>query len=278
MSTNQILVTAATGNVGAPLVKALQRKDMPFEAATRDAEKAREQLGDSVNTVYLDYEEPSSFSDAVQGNDLLFLCGPAATPNAEELVMPMVEEAIKHDIKHIVLVAVYPDVQKAIKESSINYTFLNANFFMQNFEMYQKEDIRDKNQIFLPCGEGKAAFIHAKDIGEVAAEIIAEPEKYQQKSVEITGPESIDLFEAADAFSEVLGNEIEYKNPVDDTYRQEMEDRGYSDEYIDAMISVFGKIKDDDYAAETSPAVEQILGRKPLTLKQYVEEEKELFQ
>ncbi len=277
MSTNQILVTAATGNVGAPLVQALQRKDMPFEAATRDAEQARGKLGDSVSTVYLDYEEPSSFSDAVQGNDLLFFCGPSATPNAAELMKPMVEEAAKHDIKHIVFIASYPDVGDTIKQSGIDYTFINANFFMQNFELYQIEDIRDKKQIFLPCGEGKAAFIHAKDIGEVAAEILAEPEKYQQESVDITGPESIDLFEAAAAFSEVLGTEIEYKNPDADTYRTEMEDRGYSDEYIEAMISVFGKIK-GDYATETSPAVEQILDRKPLTLTQYAVEEKDLFQ
>jgi uncharacterized protein YbjT (DUF2867 family) len=278
MSTDQILVTAATGNVGAPLVKALQRKNLPFVAATRDAERARNKLGESLNTVHFDYEEPSGFGDALSGNELLFLCGPSATPNAAELMMPMVDEAVKHKVKHIVFVASYPTIGHAIKESGIDYTFLNANFFMQNFELYQTEEIRDRNRIFLPCGEGKAAFIHTRDIGEVAAEILADPDSYRQKTVELTGPKSINLYEAADAFSEILGRDIEYENPDGETYRSDRKQRGYSDAYIDAMISVFGKIKDDDYATEISPAVEGILGCKPLPLSAYIDEEKALFQ
>jgi uncharacterized protein YbjT (DUF2867 family) len=168
-------------------------------------------------------------------------------------------------------------VGEAIKESGIDYTFINANFFMQNFELYQTEDIRERNQIFLPCGEGEASFIHCRDIGEVAAEILAEPADYQQETVGITGPASIDLYEAATVFTDVLGTDIEYKNPDDETYRKDRKERGYADEYIEAMISVFGKIK-TDYATETSPAVEQILGREPLPLKTYAEEEKALFQ
>src|SRR5699024_10169501 len=100
---------------------------------TRDAEKAQQQLGKPLDTVYLDYEEPSGFSEAVEGNDLLFLCGPSATPNASELIMPMVDEAVNHNIKHIVFVASHPTVKEAIQESGIDHTFLDANFFMQNF-------------------------------------------------------------------------------------------------------------------------------------------------
>lgn len=277
MSTDQILVTAATGNVGAPLVKALQQKNTPFQAATRDAEKAREQLGKPLDTVYFDYEDPSGFSEAVKGNDLLFLCGPSATPNAADLIMPMVDEAVNHNIKHIVFIASHPSVKEAIQESGIGHTFLNANFFMQNFELYQTEDIRDKRQIFLPSGDGKAAFVHTRDIAKVAAEILADPGEYQRETIEITGPKAIDLFEAASIFSKALDTDIEYKKPDDDEYRNEMEERGYSDEYIDAMIAVFGKIK-GDYATETSPAVEQILDRKPLPLHVYAEEEKAMFQ
>ncbi|HYW35720.1 MAG TPA: NmrA family NAD(P)-binding protein [Balneolaceae bacterium] len=275
---DQILVTAATGNVGAPLVKALQRRDMPFEAATRDAENARRQLGEPLNTVYLDYEDASSFDPALEGNDLLFLCGPSGTPNAPDLMMPIVDEAQKHDIKHIVFIASHPSVAKSIKESGINYTFIKANFFMQNFEMYQKKDIRDRDQIFLPCGEGKAAFVHTRDIGETAAAIFSNPADFEGETVKITGPKSMDHFEAASVFTDVLGRDIEYKNPDDETYRRDRKKRGYDDTYINAMIKVFGKIKDEDYATETSPAVEEILGRKPLPLSDYVEENETVFQ
>ncbi|MDZ7777533.1 MAG: NmrA family NAD(P)-binding protein [Bacteroidales bacterium] len=59
----------------------------------------------------------------------------------------------------------------AIKKSGMAFTFIKANFFMQNFGIYQVEDIKNRNQIFLPTGEGRAPFIHTQDIGEVAAAI-----------------------------------------------------------------------------------------------------------
>ena len=55
-----------------------------------------------------------------------------------------------------------------------------------------------------------------------------------------------------------------------------MERRGYSDTYIDAMIAVFGTIRDGS-RSETSPMVEQVLGRQPLSLRDYAEEHKEFF-
>ncbi|MFH5831741.1 NmrA family NAD(P)-binding protein [Halalkalibaculum sp. DA3122] len=274
---SQILVTAATGNVGTPLVHALKQKDLNFTAGTRDAEGAQDQLGESVDTVFLDYEEPDSFGPALEGHQQLFLCGPSATPNAAELIMPMVEEAQKQDIEHIVFIASHPSVANAIEESGIDYTFINANFFMENFEMYQTKDIRERQQLFLPCGEGTVSFIHCRDIGEAAAELLANPSDYKQQTISLTGPEAVDLFEAADIFSEVLGTNITYKNPDDETYRSEMERRDYSDTYIDAMIAVFGKIKDGS-RSDVSPMVEQILDRPPLSLKDYLEENEEQFQ
>ncbi len=276
MKDSKILITAATGNVGTPLVKALQKKQIPFTAATRHEEGAKTKLGSPLDTVYLDFEEPSSFVPALKGKEILFLCGPSGTPGADKLLLPLVEEAEKQGIQHVVFIASYPNVMEAIEETGMNYTFLKANFFMQNFEMYQTEDIRDKNQIFLPVGEGEAPFIHARDIGEVAAEVIENPGKYKNEKLYITGPESMDHFRAAEIFSEVLGREITFENPSDETYRKVMEERGMQQKHIDAMIAVFGKIRSGK-VAQKSDTVEKILGRPPLSLTQYVEEKKDHF-
>ena len=276
MKESKILITAATGNVGTPLVKKLQEKEILFTAATRNSVSAREKLGTPLETVYMDYKDVASFVPAMKGKDIVFLCGPSATPGAEKLLMPVIEEAQRQQVKHIVFIASYPSVMEAIEKTGIDYTFIKANFFMQNFEIYQTEDIRDKDQIFLPVGEGKAPFIHTRDIGEVAAEIIEQPDQYKNKTVQLTGPETLDHFEAAKIFSEVLGRQIEYKNPDDENYRKVMEERGFSKTYIDAMIAVFGKIKHRKIMQPTDE-VEQILERKPISLKQYVEEKKAHF-
>jgi len=274
---NKTLITAATGNVGAPLVKALQRKGIPFTAATRNADKAEAKLGDELSTVYFDFSDPGSFRSALDGVETLFLCGPSATPGAQDMLLPLIDEAERQSVKHIVFIASYPKVMEAIQNAGIAYTFLKANFFMQNFEIYQVEDIKNQSQIFMPAGEGKAPFIHTRDIGEVAAEVLANLNKYTGETLYLTGPELLDHYEVAQVFSEVLGRKITYQNPDNETYRSEMKKRGFSEAYINAMIAVFGKIKKGQ-VAKTSPAVEQLLGRKPLTLKSYVQENRDLFQ
>ncbi|MFW6222695.1 MAG: hypothetical protein ACOC3T_03690, partial [Bacteroidota bacterium] len=103
------------------------------------------------------------------------------------------------------------------------------------------------------------------------------PLKFTKETLYLTGPEAMDLHQAAAIFSAVLGREITYKEPDDETYRKEMEKRGFSTEYIDAMIAVFGKIRKGE-VAQTSGSIEQLLGRKPTLLKKYVERNKHIFQ
>lgn len=276
MNTSPLFITAATGNVGTPLVKALQRKSIDFVAGTRDAGNARKKLGNELPTVYFDYDDPASFGPALKGKEVMFLCGPSATPHAVDLIMPLIDEAKNQGIRHIVFIASYPDVMEKIKASGFDYTFVKANFFMQNFEIYQTEDIRERKEIFLPCGDGKAPFIHTRDIGEVCAEVLAQPETYRGETLYITGPQAMDHFEAAEVFSDVLATPITYRNPDDDTFRREMKQRGFSNTYIEAMIAVFGKIK-KGLVSQTSQVVKQMLNRKPLSLKDYVQERREIF-
>jgi len=276
MMKSKILVTASTGNIGLPLSKALHDKGIPFTAATRDAEKAFEKFGFETETTPLDFKDPSGFPEALKGVETLFLCGPSATPGAEKLLVPLVEEAIDTGVKKIIFIASYPNIMSMIENSGRAYTFLKGNFFMQNFEMYQTKDIRDQHQLFLPTGKGKAPFVDTHDIGRVAAEVIENPSKFNKETIYLTGPESMDLHQAAGIFSEVLGKDIAYKEPDDETYRKEMEKRGFSKEYIDAMIAVFGKIKKGQ-VDKTSDNIEKILGRKPTSLKNYIELNKSVF-
>lgn len=276
MASSTILVTASTGNIGLPLSKSLHQKGITFTAATRNAEKAQEAFGFETETVPLDFRDPAGFGPAMDGMEVLFLCGPSATPGADKLLLPLVEEAARQGVQHVVFIASYPNVMEAIEKSGMDYTFLRGNFFMQNFEMYQTEDIRDRNQIFMPAGKGKAPFVHTRDIGEIAAEALGNPRQYAGQTIYITGPEAMDHYQAAEVFSHVLGREITYREPGDDDYRRVMKERGFSDEYIEAMIAVFGKIRKGQ-VAQTSDSVQHVLGRPPITLEEYVEEYRDVF-
>ncbi len=276
MNRSKILITASTGNIGLPLSKALHEKGIPFTAATRNAEKAFEKFGFKTDTAYLDFKDPEGFPEALKDVETLFLCGPSATPGAEKLLVPLVEQSLDAGVQKFVFISSYPNIMNMIENSGRDYTFLRGNFFMQNFEMYQKEDIREKQQLFLPTGKGKASYVDTHDIGRVAAEVIEQPTSFSKETLYLTGPEAMDLHQAADIFSDVLGKEITFKEPDDETYRKEMEQRGFSKDYIDAMIAVFGKIKKGQ-VAQTSDSIEQILGKKPTPLKDYMVRNKSVF-
>jgi len=272
----KILITASTGNVGTYVSESLYRQNIPFIASTRNSNKAEKKLGFKLETRFLDFKNQKSFAQALQDIEILFLCGPSATPGAEELLMPLVEEAEKQKVKHVVFVASYPKVMEKIENSQMKYTFLKANFFMQNFEIYQTEDIRDRDQILMPVGEGKAPFIHTRDIGEVAARIISDPGNYEGETLFLTGKESLDHFKVAQIFSEVLGKEVTFLNPDEKTYRIIMRERGFSKPWIDAMIAVFGKIKSGKVNHITD-TVQKVLGRAPISLSEYAIEKKKHF-
>ncbi|HKK68143.1 MAG TPA: NmrA family NAD(P)-binding protein [Bacteroidales bacterium] len=276
MNRSKLLITASTGNIGLPLSKALHEKGIPFTSATRNPDKAFEKFGFETETVPLDYTKPSGFPEALKGVETMFLCGPSATPGADKMLLKLVEQAIDSGVKYFIFIASYPNVMDRIEKSGKDYTFLRGNFFMQNFEMYQTKDIREHNRLFLPTGKGKAPYVDTIDIGQVAAEVIDNPAEYKNDTIYLTGPEAMDLHQVAGIFSDVLGKKITFNEPSDEAYREEMKNRGYSDKYIDAMISVFGKIKKGE-VAQTSDDIEKILGRKPGSLKNYIERNKGLF-
>ncbi len=276
MNKQKLLITASTGNIGLPLSKALHEKGIPFTAATRNPDKAFEKFGFKTETVPLDYTKPAGFPEALKGVETLFLCGPSATPGADKMLIKLVEQAIDSGVKYFVFIASYPNVMELIKKSGRDYTFLRGNFFMQNFEMYQTKDIREHNRLFLPTGKGKAPYVDTIDIGQVAAEVIANPADYKKETIYLTGPEALDLHQVADVFSDVLGKKITFSEPGDNEYRKEMKKRGFSEEYVDAMIAVFGKIKKGE-VAQTSEDIEKILGRKPGSLRIYIERNKGIF-
>lgn len=60
-------------------------------------------------------------------------------------------------------------VEKYLRQVGAPYTFLRPNFVMQNLTTTYRSDIRDHDEIFLPAGHSRTAFIDARDIGRVAA-------------------------------------------------------------------------------------------------------------
>ena len=123
--------------------------------------------------------------------------------------------------------------------------------------------------------QGKTSFIDARDIAEVAATILTET-GHENKIYELTGGESLDYYQAAKLFSDVLGRTINYKPLSEQEYIKAKEAEGIPAEYSKKFMKFYKMVESDEYA-HISPIVEKILGRKPITLKQFIIDYRDKF-
>lgn len=154
----------------------------------------------------------------------------------------------------------------------MTWTFLRCSFFMQNLNTTHRQEIREKSEIFIPVGNAKTSFIDVSDIAEVAVNalsIIA----HQNKAYDLTGPEAIDYWQAAQILSEVLDRKITYRNPSLFYFLMTHLQRGTPFMFALVMTGLYLSSR-NGMAEQVTVEVERITGQKPKTFRQYVQAHK----
>jgi len=267
----KILVTGASGNVGTHVVKALQAKGMPFRIGARNADIAQETFGNEVEVVHFDFLDPATYSQTFAGIERMFLVRPPRLSNVTQEIAPAVHAAIAADMKHMVFLS----IQGVEKNRVVNYTFLRAGFFMQNLSTTHRREIVERSEIALPVGNARTSFIDTRDIGAVAVRALTEA-GHENRAYTLTGAEALDYHEVADIMSDVLQWRIRYSNPsVISFFRQQLakgSDIGYA-----LVVSGLYTITRFGNAAEVTDDVQQILGRAPISFRQFVKDHRDVW-
>jgi uncharacterized protein YbjT (DUF2867 family) len=282
---SKILVTGATGNVGAEVVKLLIQAGQPTVAAVRNIEKARQLLGNEIEYTLFDFKQPQTYQSAFKGIKKLFLVRPPDISNVKKYVTPAIQAAKQAGVEHIVFLSLlgaekntivpHYKIEQALMEVGIDWTFLRASFFMENLSTTHLEEIKERNEIFIPAGKGKTSFIDVGDIATVAVKALTE-EGHRRQAYPLTGSEALDYFEVARQFSEVLGRPIHYANPSAISFGWRMFRNKMPLPLIVVMIAIYTTAR-LDRAGTVTPDIERLLGRPPTTLRQYIQAHKEVW-
>ncbi|SFS01089.1 Uncharacterized conserved protein YbjT, contains NAD(P)-binding and DUF2867 domains [Halomicrobium zhouii] len=272
-----VLVTGATGTVGSRVVAALAAADEPVRAAARDPDAARESL-DADAVVTFDFEKPETWGDALDGVDRLFLVRPPQLSRVGAIT-DFVDAAERVGVDTVVVLSVlgaeknpllpHRRIERHVEGTGLDWTFVRASFFMQNFLEEHREEVRD-GVLFVPAGEGETSFVDARDVADVAAAALTEP-GHAGRAYDVTCPEALTYDEVAAVFSDVLGRPVTDANPslpefVWETYR-----RGtplgkvlvMSAIYTTARFGLAGRVTDD---------VRDVLGRSPVDFPTFVKD------
>lgn len=217
-----IFITGATGNVGAPLVAALADAGATVIAGVRSRDDI-EALPEGVTARKLDFEDPATWPEAFDGVDSLFVVRPPPISNVGETINPTIEHALASGTSHVVTLSLlgaeknpvvpHRKIEKYVESTGVPYTHLRPSFFMQNLSTTHREEIRDEGRIVVPAGDGKTSFIDCRDIADVAALALLNPDEHANLAHDLTGAEALSYHDVADVFSDVLEREIRYDEP-----------------------------------------------------------------
>lgn len=283
--TPTILITAAGGKVGQHVAKQLSDKGIAARAGFHSQEKADASQPPGIEGVLLKFESPETITAAFDGIHTLFLVTPGS-PYAAQQEAALLAEAKKVGVKHVVKLSgkiaehhtvgfgVWnTEAERQIKASSIPYTILRGNFFMQNL-FGSAEQIKQGAFTMGPAAK-KIALLDTRDVAAVAVAALTEA-GHTGQTYDLNGPELLDGHAQAAVFSSILNRPVNYIDVSAADFIENLKRFNLPDWLIEA----FGVAAADTEVPrdQSSATVERILGRKPGSLAQFVRDYRSAFE
>ena len=276
-----VLVTGATGNVGQEVVRALRARGIPVRAAARGADPVASAFedDDGVSLVRLDFLDSKTFASAADGCSALFLLRPPPISDVKATMNRFVDAARERGVRQIVFLSVagaeknklvpHHAVEVHLAARSDDWTVLRAGFFSQNLGDAYRRDIVEDRRIYVPAGRGRAAFVDVRDVADVAASALVDPEAHRAKAYTLTGPAPVSFEEAAATLSDALGRTIRYEPASVAGYALHLHRRGIPATQIAVQTLLHVGIR-FGRAAAVDATLGALLARPRRTLRDYV--------
>jgi uncharacterized protein YbjT (DUF2867 family) len=283
-----ILVTGASGTVGRQVLEEVIKIGKPVKAMYRSAEDERS-APSGVATVIADFAGRASLAKALQGVDTIYLvCSPI--PQLVELESNVIEACKQAGVGYVVLNSAlgagdYPksfpswhrQVEDKLKASGLRYAIFRPNSFMQNIAAYNAPSIRAQGAFYSAMGDAKLSLIDVRDIAAIVAKALTNSAAFAERIVELNGPEAFSYAEIAEKVSRVAGRTVNFVNIPEAAQRQGMLDLGMPEWQVNALLELQQYYTVAGKGAEVTPSIKDFLGRAPISLDQYLNENKDIF-
>ena len=274
----KIAVTGVTGNLGGMVARLCKKNKIEVRNLARNVEKA-EKLG-FYNVFKSSYDKSADTVKSLEGIEVLFMVSSSENPNRVQQHKDFIDAAKVAGISHVIYLSFYNAsknsiftlgrdhyaTEEYIKENGFKYTFLRDNFYADFFVDLCKE----YGEIKGPAGNGKVSAVVRSDVSEVAAKILENPGKWENHTLNMTGPEELSMTEIVKAVSEYFGKEIKY---IEETMEEAYESRKIwkAEQWkYDSWVSTYTAIAENEQSG-ISNDIEKVLGRKATSLVEYLE-------
>jgi uncharacterized protein YbjT (DUF2867 family) len=277
-----VLVTGATGNVGAAVVRELRARDVATRAFVRDGGKAAARIGEDVELAIGDFSDPGSIEGALAGVDRVFLaCG--NVPGQVEHERAVIDAAARAGVERIVKLSAngaepgsplsfwdwHGRIENHLVHAGLPTVLLRPNNYLSNL-FASTEMIAQTDKLFVPAGDARVAMIDPGDVAAVAVASLTE-DGHEGHTYVLSGPEALSYSDVAAALSEATGRGVEYVSVTDEEARQGMRQAGIPDFVAEFLVALLGALRAGAQAVPTD-TVRAVTGREPRGVAEFVHE------
>ncbi len=268
---SRILVTGATGTVGAKLVSQLEATGSRIRALTRNPAGAI--FPPHVEVVRGDLTDSDGLASCLDEVDAVFLVWTAPIAAAPAAVSQIARHARRvvlltspHKTPHPFFQQPNPlrgehaGLERLIEQSGTEWTFLRPGMFAANSLSWWAPQIRAGDVVRWPYAAAPTAPIDECDIAAVAARALLEPGHAGAEYV-LTGPESLSQLDQVETIGDVLGRRLRYEELSPEQASREL---GLPSMLLDAWAAALGQ------PAFVTSTVRAVIGTEARSFREWV--------
>ncbi|MFK7758602.1 MAG: NAD(P)H-binding protein [Phycisphaerales bacterium] len=257
-----VLVIAANGKTGRRVVPLLEERGV------------RVRRGSRSSIPVFDWGSRDTWREALAGMDAVYVVyqPDLAVPAAAEDIRAFMQTAKQQGVRKVVLlsgrgVKEAQIAEQIVAESGLDWTFVRAAWFDQNFSEGDFAFMIQEGVISLPMGDAVEPIIDADDIAEVVANAFTD-HRLNGETLNLSGPEALTHGQIAAQLSKAVGYEIRYLPISTEDFRVGMAELAVPEDYIDLLVYLF-EITVSGVNAQPTDDVERVLGRAPRAFSEF---------
>lgn len=277
-----ILITGATGQLGTAVVQNLLEKISANQivALVRDESKASGLKEKGVDIRVGNYDDTASLDKAMYGIEKVLLIAGTDEENGLQQHHNVVDATKKAGVQCIAytsrtlkdrntianqLMVRHFQTEDYIKASGLNYVLFRNVLYMDTIPLFVGERVFDTG-INLPTGDGRVPFALRSEMGEAIANALLES-GCSNRIYNLTGSESYSFDDVAATLADLSGKAVGYTPAEKSVFETQMKERGTPETVVQKIVGFLTDIKNGQ-EEEVSPDMENLLGRKPASLKE----------
>jgi NAD(P)H dehydrogenase (quinone) len=285
MPHRKLLVTGAAGNLGRQVVELLlEAKAGPIIATTRTPEKLADLAKRGVDVREADFTKPASLAKAFAGAERLLLISTGDLfPEGLRLSQhrAAIKAAVDAGVKHVVYTSAptpYPTpkgslindhywTEQALAASPLEWTILRHHIYTE----YLVSTLATALKIGVlasSAGEGGNAYVTRRDCARADAAALA-ADFNGRRILEVTGPAPVTPTEAASIASELTGKPLRYQ-PLSRAEHEKMLAGVALPPFLVTALTDLDQAQARGYLAIRSPAVHELTGQAPQSVRDYL--------